>query len=128
VEAFTPPLLGTYKVANITSYSRFGLGAYLSMVAIGLLIIAWLARDTKATPRDVPAILRSLPDRIGRGSGDEEPVAGQEHERIDGGRADPLARAEFESPTGNPDSEEPAPGEQPEEQRVSRTREEQVNH
>lgn len=74
VEPFTPPLLGSYSVANITSYSSFGLGAYLSMLAIGLLVIAWLARNSIATPRDVPGILRSLPDRFRDRSGTDEPL------------------------------------------------------
>jgi hypothetical protein len=64
VDPFTPPLLGSYGVANITSYSRFGAGAYLSMLAIGLLAAAWLARDSTATVRDVPRLLRALPDRF----------------------------------------------------------------
>lgn len=64
VDPFTPPLLGSYSVANITSYSSFGAGAYLSMLAIGLLTVAWLARDSTATPRDIPKILAGLPERV----------------------------------------------------------------
>ncbi|EMA05285.1 hypothetical protein C439_00760 [Haloferax mediterranei ATCC 33500] len=49
VDPFTPPLWGKYEVANITSYSRFGTGAYLTIVAIGLLFVAYYYRDTDAT-------------------------------------------------------------------------------
>ncbi|QKY19432.1 hypothetical protein B4589_003200 [Halolamina sp. CBA1230] len=64
VDPFMPPLWGKYAVANITSYSRFGVGAYLTMAAIGLLVAAWLVRDSTATVRDVPRLLRGLPDHV----------------------------------------------------------------
>ncbi len=64
VDPFTPPLWGKYAVANITSYSRFGVGAYLTVAAIGLLVVAWLARDSTATLGDLPRILRGLPERL----------------------------------------------------------------
>jgi hypothetical protein len=54
VEGFTPPLWGSYEVANITSYSRFGAGAYVPGVAIGLLAVAFYYRDTAATFGDLP--------------------------------------------------------------------------
>jgi hypothetical protein len=57
VDGFTPPLWGKYEVANITSYSRLGLGAYVTGVAIGLLVVAFYYRDSEATVGD-------LPDRI----------------------------------------------------------------
>ncbi|WP_049981057.1 hypothetical protein [Halolamina rubra] len=69
VDPFTPPLWGKYAVANITSYSRFGVGAYLTVAAIGLLVVAWLARDSTATLADVPRLLRGLPDRLRERSG-----------------------------------------------------------
>jgi hypothetical protein len=64
VDPFMPPLWGRYAVANITSYSRFGVGAYLTTVAIGLLVVAWLARDSQATLEDVPRIVRGIPNRF----------------------------------------------------------------
>ncbi|GAB7012817.1 hypothetical protein [Halolamina salina] len=64
VDPFTPPLWGKYAVANITSYSRFGVGAYLTVVAIGLLVVAWLARDSTATVGDLPRLIRAVPDRL----------------------------------------------------------------
>ena len=57
VDGFTPPLWGSYEVANITSYSRLGLGAYVTGLAIGLLVVAFYYRDSVATVGD-------LPDRI----------------------------------------------------------------
>ena len=54
VDGFTPPLWGKYAVANITSISRFGLGAYLSMVAIALLVVAFYYRNSEAEVRDLP--------------------------------------------------------------------------
>ncbi|WP_053948286.1 hypothetical protein [Halolamina sediminis] len=64
VDPFTPPLWGKYAVANITSYSRFGVGAYLTVVAIGLLVVAWLARGSTATVGELPRLVRAVPDRL----------------------------------------------------------------
>lgn len=65
VEAFTPPVLGSYQVANISGFAWFGSGGYLTALAIALLIVAYLARDTDATFGDLPTIVRNLP-AIGR--------------------------------------------------------------
>jgi hypothetical protein len=54
VEGFTPPLWGSYEVANITSQSRFGAGAHVTGVAIGLLVVAFYYRDSPATVGDLP--------------------------------------------------------------------------
>jgi len=54
VDGFTPPLWGKYEVANITSYSRLGVGAYATAVAIGLLVVAFYYRDSPATFGDLP--------------------------------------------------------------------------
>ncbi|QLD85651.1 hypothetical protein HWV23_07910 [Natronomonas halophila] len=62
VEEFTPPLLGSYEVANITGYAWFGPGGYLTVVAVGLLVIAFLFRDSEATFGDVPAMLEEARD------------------------------------------------------------------
>ncbi|QIB75602.1 hypothetical protein G3I44_15665 [Halogeometricum borinquense] len=78
VEGFTPPLLGTYSVANITSYSRFGAGAYLTMLAIGLLVVSYAARNSTVTLWEVPEYVRN------RFTGDDEttePTAGTTSER-----------------------------------------------
>jgi len=81
VDGFTPPLWGQYQVANITSVSRFGLGAYMAATAVGLLAVSYYYRDQAATFSELPARLRGgltgLPDavrdRLGRdGDTDDE--------------------------------------------------------
>lgn len=52
VDPFTPPIVGSYEVANITSYSGFGLGAYMTVLAIVLLVVAYGYRDSDATVTD----------------------------------------------------------------------------
>jgi hypothetical protein len=59
VEGFTPPLWGQYTVANITSVSHFGLGAFMAGVAIGLLAVAFYYRDTTVKIADLPGRLRA---------------------------------------------------------------------
>ena len=45
---FTPPFLGTSKIAQFTVNSRFGLGAWLVGAALGLQLgAAWLSRSTR---------------------------------------------------------------------------------
>ena len=58
VDAFTPPLLGSYQVANISGTAWFGPGGYLTAVAFLLLVVAFLSRDTDATVADLPALVR----------------------------------------------------------------------
>jgi len=53
VAGFTPPLWGRYEVANITSHSRFGPGAYMAMAAVALLVVAFYFRDSDATLGDL---------------------------------------------------------------------------
>lgn len=77
VDGFTPPLWGKYEVANITSYSRFGLGAYLAMVAVVLLVVAYHYRDTTYAFADLPDLARGGVERVrrrlpGGGPGDDE--------------------------------------------------------
>jgi len=68
VDGFTPPLWGQYQVANITSVSRFGLGAYMAAAAVGLLAVSYYYRDQAATFSELPARFRSgltgLPDAV----------------------------------------------------------------
>jgi hypothetical protein len=64
VDPFTPPLYGKYAIANITSYSAFGVGAGMTVAAIGLLVVAWLARNSTATVGDLPGIVLGIPDRL----------------------------------------------------------------
>jgi len=81
VDGFTPPLWGQYQVANITSVSRFGLGAYMAATAVGLLAVGYYYRNESVSFGDLPARLRSgltgLPDavrdRLGRdGEADDD--------------------------------------------------------
>ncbi|MFB6352578.1 MAG: hypothetical protein ABEJ92_00680, partial [Halobacteriales archaeon] len=78
---FTPPIWGRYEVANITSYSKFGTGVYLSMVAIALLVVAYYYRDSDTQVADLPAKLRerlrSLGDRTGF---DEDLDSAEDHQ------------------------------------------------
>jgi hypothetical protein len=83
VTGFTPPLWGQYKVANITSQSRFGLGAYMTMVAIGLLAVAVYYRDTDSTVGELPGRARAGAERLrerlpGGGDDSDAPRDGEE--------------------------------------------------
>ncbi|KAA9397136.1 hypothetical protein Har1130_08765 [Haloarcula sp. CBA1130] len=68
VDGFTPPLWGQYQVANITSVSRFGLGAYMAATAVGLLAVSYYYRDQSVTFGELPARvwngMRGLPDTV----------------------------------------------------------------
>ena len=64
IEPFTPPLLGTYEVANISGLAWFGPGGYLTLVAITLLVAAYYFRDSTATVGDVPALVAERGDRL----------------------------------------------------------------
>ncbi|MFP9190230.1 hypothetical protein [Natronosalvus vescus] len=66
VEGFTPPVLGPYEIANISGNAWFGPGGYLTIAAIGLLVVAFLLRDSEATLRDAPELVRSSLERLRR--------------------------------------------------------------
>jgi hypothetical protein len=55
VDGFTPPIWGVYEVANITSFSHFGTGAFMAIGAVGLLAVAFYYRDSPATFGDLPS-------------------------------------------------------------------------
>ncbi len=74
IDGFTPPLLGTYEIANISGLAWFGPGGYLTLVALALLVVAFLSRDSEATLGDVPALVRERLDRL-TGDAHEEPVS-----------------------------------------------------
>jgi hypothetical protein len=64
VEGFTPPLWGMYEVANITSYSRFDLGAFIAIGSVVLLAVAFYFRHSETTLMDVlPGIESEPPER-----------------------------------------------------------------
>ncbi len=68
VSGFTPPLWGRYEVANITSYSRFGVGAQLAILAVLLLVGAYRFRDRETTAEELLATLRaSVGKRLAKG-------------------------------------------------------------
>ncbi|MFP8952192.1 hypothetical protein ACLI4Z_04345 [Natrialbaceae archaeon A-arb3/5] len=58
IDEFTPPLLGTYEIANISGLAWFGPGGYLTIGALALLVVAFLLRDSDATVGDVPEFVR----------------------------------------------------------------------
>ncbi|PCR91740.1 hypothetical protein [Natrinema ejinorense] len=86
VEGFTPPLAGTYEVANISGTAWFGPGGYMMVAGVVLLAIAFRYRGSDATITETPAILRGgwhrLRERIRRRGNDDEPSpAGTGRER-----------------------------------------------
>ena len=85
VESFTPPIWGKYEVANITSYSRLGMGAYVTMVSIGLLIVAYYYRNEAVHFGELPGRLSGAIDRLGEDVSpeqrDEEPPVMSNPER-----------------------------------------------
>ncbi|WP_228546171.1 hypothetical protein [Halegenticoccus tardaugens] len=77
IDGFTPPVLGSYEVANISGSAGFGPGGYVAVGALALLAVAFSLRDSTATVADVPTLLRAgrrrLRDRISRrGAGDRD--------------------------------------------------------
>lgn len=58
IEPFTPPLLGSYEIANISGFAWFGPGGYLTAIALVCVIVAFLLRDSTATVGDVPTVVR----------------------------------------------------------------------
>jgi hypothetical protein len=64
IEAFTPPLLGPYEVANISGFAWFGPGGYMTVAAVALLAVAYLARDLDATVSELPTLVRGLPGEV----------------------------------------------------------------
>lgn len=64
IDGFTPPVIGSYEVANITGFAWFGPGGYLTVLAVCLLVAAYLLRDSDATAGDLPALARgAVPNR-----------------------------------------------------------------
>jgi hypothetical protein len=75
VDGFTPPIWGSYQIANITSRSRFGLGAYVAGVAVVLLAVAFHYRDRATTfgDRRDGAVAR-----LGLGGDDDDSPSGED--------------------------------------------------
>ncbi|EMA59622.1 hypothetical protein [Halorubrum lipolyticum] len=88
IDSFTPPLLGPYEVANISGFAWFGPGGYMTLVAVALLAVAYLARDVDATVGELPELARALPGAVrertsngGRRSNRGDQAATDESER-----------------------------------------------
>lgn len=64
VEPFTPPLLGSYEVANISGDAWFAAGGYLTLVALALLVVAFALRDSDATVSETPRLLGDAARRV----------------------------------------------------------------
>ncbi len=64
VDAFTPPLLGGYQVSAIRGFAWFGTGGYLAAIAVVLLVVAFLQRDSEATIYDLPDLVDDATDRV----------------------------------------------------------------
>jgi len=83
IEPFTPPLLGPYEVANISGFAWFGPGGYMTIIAVALLVVAYLARDVDATVDELPELARALSgavrDRLSN-RGDESSSAESERD------------------------------------------------
>jgi hypothetical protein len=79
IESFTPPLLGPYAVANISGFAWFGPGGYMTLIAVALLAVAYLARDLDATVDELPELARAFPGAIR--DRDEEPSDESERDR-----------------------------------------------
>lgn len=57
VDGFTPPVLGTYEVANISGFTWIDVGGYLLVAAVAFLSVAYLVRGSNATVTDGPRLL-----------------------------------------------------------------------
>ncbi|SMO53240.1 hypothetical protein [Halorubrum cibi] len=68
VAEFTPPLLGGYRIANISGVAWFGPGGYLAGAGFLLLVVAFLLRDSRIT---VGEALGALRERLGGRDADE---------------------------------------------------------
>jgi hypothetical protein len=104
VSGFTPPIWGKYEVANLTTYSRLGPGAYAAMVAVGLLAVAFRYRNTDLRIDQLPDRLRGVPgelrDRLGRSGRSGRDPADKRRERTDDGTdADAPTRTDPDGPT-----------------------------
>ncbi|MEY7850393.1 hypothetical protein AB7C87_14490 [Natrarchaeobius sp. A-rgal3] len=68
IEPFTPPLLGSYEIANISGVAWFGPGGYLTAAALVLVVVAFVLRDSEATIGDAPALVAEKSDLVRNGS------------------------------------------------------------
>ncbi|MFC6716322.1 hypothetical protein ACFQGT_07540 [Natrialbaceae archaeon GCM10025810] len=117
IDPFTPPILGSYEVANISGTAGPGPGGVLAIGAVVLLGVAFHYRDSSATVTDLPALARDawrrLRDRVGRGDSDDRSgpdpddrprVETDGGRRPDAGAARPSDRADSSVRTDTDDS------------------------
>ena len=64
VDGFTPPVIGSYEIANISGYATLGSGAYLTLVAVVLLVVAFTLRRSEAKIWDTPRVIRAVPGQV----------------------------------------------------------------
>ncbi|OYR59313.1 hypothetical protein [Halorubrum halodurans] len=69
VAEFTPPLLGGYRIANISGVAWFGPGGYLAGAGFLLLVVAYLLRGSRLTAGEAAAALRR---RVSRDSPEDD--------------------------------------------------------
>ncbi|WP_226005196.1 hypothetical protein [Natrinema salinisoli] len=112
VDGFTPPLLGSYEVANISGTAWFGPGGYMLVGAVALLGVAVVFRDSTATVGDLPGLLRNGwergRNRIRRRDSDD---GSRQRTRDDG--SDPAVETTDESTTVGEPADEPTPTGEP---------------
>ncbi len=111
VDGFTPPIVGTYEVANITGLAWFGPGGYMALLAVALLVVAFRLRDSGATVREAPELVRrSVEDLRTRIAGDRDgavvrPATSRDGTGRSAGRASELPQANATEPRSEPTSE-----------------------
>lgn len=64
VEAFTPPVIGSYHIQNISGFATFGPGVYVAMSGVLLLAIAFLLRHSTLTIWELPDAITRAVSRI----------------------------------------------------------------
>lgn len=65
-DGFTPPVFGSYEIANISGFATIGPGGYLVGTAVGLLVLAFLLRNNPATITETPTLVRATGGRLRR--------------------------------------------------------------
>ena len=63
-DGFTPPVFGSYEIANISGFATIGPGGYLISTAVIMLIISFLLRGNPATVSDTPQLIAGVIGRV----------------------------------------------------------------
>lgn len=107
VDGFTPPVIGSYEVANINGFAWIGIGGEMAMAAVGLLIVAYFLRDTDATIRDTPELMAQMPQAVStrlRGVSDR---TGRNQDDVEQGEPEIAEQTDKQEETENPDGSNP---------------------